>query len=416
MENLDTSIKNIIFKGFEEYDMSSFSFYLSENNRLFKMKYRKPLFLYFLKCFYGVYDWDYNHGDKDILFFCQKTRPQHLKMFKNLSYLIKGTKSIIFSQKRTFSVKEGFLIGRLLFFWLKSLKSTNLDSKEKLRFINELIRVKKLDFFIEKHIKKIGKPNLLISFYDAHGDANFVIQKFKRLGVTIATLSHGVVLAERDRNLIDYSGIELRGTTSDYFLAWNRFTLDEAKKQGLDINKFKILGIPHFINNNINKIDKVKNNVFGVVLDNKSGDDYNKKIIKYADLLSEKTDYKFIVRYHPNFKGNEYDNFIKNKDKYLGADSSLTIIDYAKKVEFTLIANSSVFIELVYLNHSVYRLRLNNIHDKYRTIKINSFHNEKELISFIENKIDNSNELFDYLCSVKNVQKSYTDFLNSYTN
>lgn len=407
------SLKGLKFKGFEEYNIASFSFFLSENNRLNRMKIKRPLALSLLNCFYDSYGWSYKHGNKDILFFCQKTRPQHLEMFVKLSNLVEGTKRITFKKKATFSILQGITIFNLLFQWLKTLKNTQLNKEQKIRLVNELIRVKKLDFFIDKIANKIGKPNLLVSFYDAHGDANFVNQKFKLKGTTTATLSHGVVLAERDKNLIDYSAIELRGTTSDLFLAWNQFTIDEAKKQGLNLKKFKILGIPHFIDNT-NQIKKTKSNIFGVVLDNKSGDSYNKEIIKYADKLSFETDFKFMIRYHPNFKGDEYDYLIKNKNKYLGIDSSFLIEDYAKKVEFTLIANSSVFIELVYLKHSVYRLRLNNMHDKYRSITLNSFHNEKELLYLIKNNIDNSDDLFNYLCSIRDVKSSYLSFFQSY--
>ena len=414
MEEIRKIVNRINLKGFEGYDLSSMSFFLSEGNRLNKMIYWRPMLLYYFKCFYDRYDWKYEHGSTPILFFAIKTRDQHLEMFNSLSNIVDKRKMLSFRKKFTFSFSKGVFILKLLKKWLSVLKETNLSKEQTKCLVNELIRIKKLDIFTDRYSSEIGKINLLVLFYDAHGDSNFLIQKYKKLGVKSATISHGIVLAERDRELIDYSGVELRGSTSDYFLAWNNFTKREAIKQGFDLKKLLVLGIPQFINYIPKNSLSLNNKVFGLVLDNKSGGKFNEELVKIADSLSEKIDCKFTIRYHPTFKGNEYDFLIKNKNNYLGPNLSASVLEYAKTVEFTLIINSSVFIELVYLNHLVYRFKLNDLYDKYKDINVNSFNSEKELLEVITSGVNDTELLFKDLCSVKNVRTSYEDFFNRF--
>jgi hypothetical protein len=239
-----------------------------------------------------------------------------------------------------------------------------------------------------------------------------MVQKFKNLNIKTATLSHGIFLAERDINKIDYCGLELKATNSDFFLAWNNFTYSEAIKQGIKPEKIKVLGIPQFVKTNKINCNKDKK-TFGIILENKSGEEYNKKLIYCANKLSYILNFKFSVRYHPSFSGDEYDNLIDKKN-FIGKNKDVEISNYCKKVNFSLIANSSVFIELIFLKHKIYRFSSDNIYDKYRDFNFNSFKNFDELNNLIKNKIDQSSELFEQLCTVNNVKSSYLNFFKQF--
>jgi hypothetical protein len=409
--NIDTALKGKKISGFEGFNLSSIVFSLSEHDRVSNEIYQKSFIILILKCFLDSHKWFLKKGTSKILFFNDSTRKQNKKMVDDLSKIVKDRNSIYREGVKNFNIKDGLKVLNLLFIWKKELKNTPLSMNQKKMVLNLLIGLKKYDYFLEKSI--LGKINLLVVFYDANSWGNFMVQKYRNKGILTSTLSHGIVLAEKDTNILDYSGVELKGFSSDYFLAWNNFTLSEAKKQHIDINKFKVLGVPHFVNFN-KKACRIKNKTFGVIFENRSGDEFNVKILNYAKEISKELDYNFVVRYHPTFVGNEYDYLIKDCSNYIGVDKSNTIFEYSNSVEFSIVANSTVFIELIYMEHLIYRYKSNDIYDKFRELDYNSFYNFKDLKEMVSTKKDESKELFNLLCTVKDVKKSYNDFFRTF--
>lgn len=409
MITIEEEVRGVNLKGFDGYDIPKLVFFLSEHERL-NNKQKSISYLYIvLKCFISKISWNYKKGNSPILFFKQKTRKQHSTMVDTVVDIVNGAGTLYFENKFSFSI-NGFKLMKMLLLWNFELEKSNLTNKAKRMLLNELITLKKLDFFLNKI--NLNNYKLLVVFYDAHTEGNFIVQKFKKLGVKTATLSHGIVLAERDRNIIDYCGVELKGTVSDYFLAWNNFSFNEAVKQGLDKNKIKVLGIPQFINNSM-LAEKVNSNTFGVILENSSGEKYNMKLIKIANKIATRFNYKYKLRFHPTFKGNEYDKIIDFKC-YVGNDNSLNVANYTSDVKFSLVANSTVFIELVFMKHLVYRYASNTIHDKYRDFSYNVFKSSFELTDILLNEKDESDKLFYEICTVRDVKKSYLEFFESF--
>lgn len=411
MTTIEEEVRGVNLKGFDGYDIPKLVFFLSEHERL-NNKQKSISYLYIvLKCFISKISWNYKKGNSPILFFKQKTRKQHSTMVDAVVDIVNGAGTLYFENKFSFSIINGFKLMKMLFLWNLQLKKSNLRNKAQRMLLNELITLKKLDFFLNKI--KLDNYKLLVVFYDAHPEGNFIVQKFQKSGIRTATLSHGIVLAERDNNIIDYCGIELKGTISDYFLAWNNFSFNEAVKQGLDKEKIKVLGIPQFINNISILTKKVESNVFGVILDNTSGDQYNMELIRIANKIATRFNYKYKLRFHPTFKGNEYNKIIDFK-YYCGNDNSLNIVNYTSDIKFSLVANSTVFIELVFMKHLVYRYASNTIHDKYRDFPYNAFKNNGELINILINEKDESDKLFHEICTISDVKKSYLEFFESF--
>ena len=412
MQTIQQAVNNIELKGFEGYDMSAMTFWLSEINRVIQKPLGYAMFFTFLRCFFDNKKWVYKKGKIPLLFFMQYyDRKDYVKTFNSLANLIPQSSFIYLQKAFSFNFIHGLILLRLLFCWIRELSKVELEMFQKQLLLNELIRVKKLDLFLKD--KKL-RYRLLTVFYDVETHGNFMVQKLKRDNVKTATISHGVVLAERDRSLIDYSGIELRGCISDFFLAWNKFSRKEALKQGLKEERIKVLGIPNFMKNKgYNSSKRPENKLFGIVLDNMSGHQYNKRLIKIANFIAKKINYKYVLRFHPTFIGNEYDKYVNFK--FLSKKHNVnTIKDYSNTVEFSLIANSTVFIELIFLKHKVFRLQLNSIHDKFNGSSYNCFENENELEYLIEKGESQSNELFDEFCTVLNIQESYLGFFNDF--
>lgn len=413
MATILEEIKNDVkLKGFENYNLTELLFYISELDRNLKSELEYSTKHLILKCLLRKVKLQYKKGSSSILFFMNDLRPQNIISYQNVSNLVADKNEIVFEQKLSFSVGKVFSFLELLFSWYRSLKKTNLSARQKSVLLNELLSIKKLDYFSDT--VNLAQFKLFVTFYDAQTEGNFMVQKCKSMGVKTATLSHGIILAERDNSRLDYSGIELKGTNSDFFLAWNKFSYKEAVKQGVSESKVKVLGIPQFVKP-VEVPDKVNTKVFGIVLENRSGDEFNREMISIANGVARKTGFKYTVRFHPSYIGNEYDDII-DFEYFTGKNEDVKVYDFAKKIEFSIVANSTVFIELIFIKHKVYRYATNTIHDKYKDYPYNSFINEAGLLSLIENNVNQLNELFDELCTVTDVKESYSNFFSRFTN
>ncbi len=414
MKTLSQEIEGVNLNGLEGFNLKALTFSLSEHIRVGKYP-RISAIRIIISCFLIKEKWDFNKSETPVLFVLHHYRRNVVDMVNKVAGLVKD--SSLMSLNEVVGLKILVGVNRLILFlkWDRKLKKmTEMPRVMRYQLINELLRVQHLKSFIDESFD-IKDFKLVVVFYDAQILGNYLVQLAKLNSVPTATLSHGVVLAQRDVSLIDYCGIELRGSISDYFLAWNDFSFQEAMKQGMKSEKVKVLGVPYFIDYDINSSvsERSGNEIFGVVLDNNSGDRFNKMLISISNRLSDAMNLKYTIRFHPSYKGNEYDDLI-NFNFYIGPDNSDSISEYAQNVNFTLLANSTVFIELIFLGHRVYRYGDNSIFDKFREYKYNSFSDFEMCEDMVSKKINCSTELFKSLCSVREVKNSYLNFFKDF--
>jgi hypothetical protein len=243
------------------------------------------------------------------------------------------------------------------------------------------------------------------------------VQYFKKRNIKTATLQHGIVLSPRvGMNNVDFAGLELQNSNSDYFLAWNEFTRKEALKAGMDAEKIKVLGISRCIDLEDRIINNQDANVFGVVLDGEFTKDNNSVLIEFAKEIARRLEMKFIVRFHPRMNVHLYDELLVNDNSLLEiSDKNEDIYQYMEKVKFSLIANSTVYIEMIFMHHVVYKY--NSLMDKYETVKWGAFSNIEELLNKVnsrENNISEKNLLYHELITIPNIKESYTNFFNNF--
>lgn len=272
------------------------------------------------------------------------------------------------------------------------------------------------DLLCNLKTNNFNNTKLAVVYSDRHLNEYVFITYMKSLGIKTATLQHGAFIAKREVSnpTIDFAGVELSNSRADYFLAWNQFTKDEAIKSGMNPNKVIILGIPKYINYKFEIKEKIEKNAFGIMLNIQSMDMLNRELIEYANILARKIHKKFYLKYHPGFKTFVYDDIV-DKDYFAGNfELNTSITDYIDKVDFTLISNSSVFIELVFLHHKVYRMN-GGEYDKFSDIKMNSFNSKEELIQLVKNDKENSNdEMFKYLCYTDKPEVTYKEFFEKF--
>ncbi len=411
-----------LFK-FEEYNVNSITLLTQTSVILGKSK--QSLLKTFLEvlyvCFVKRVNYSYNNTSKEKAILCfgvdVEKRKDLRPLFDNVISTI-SDKHIIYEEEALVITINNALSNLLcVFVWLIQLRKSDLNYLRKLVLIRKLIEVLHLKRFIEKNKDITDKTVALVVFNDSLPSGNFIVQYFKKRKIKTSTLQHGIVVSPREEiNNVDFSGLELQNSNSDYFLAWNEFTRKEALKAGMESEKVKVLGITRCINLENKVINNQETNVFGVVLDGEFTKENNPVLIKFAKEIAQCLGMKFIVRFHPRMDVHSYDNLLDN-DNWLLEVSGINedIYQYMKKVRFSLIANSTAYIEMIFMHHIVYKY--NSLMDKYESVKWGTFSNIEELLNKLNSQESNLTEqshLYHELITIPNIRESYANFFHDF--
>lgn len=362
------------------------------------------------------YIFELNHDNKYLLFYGKyNCRRDHQKTFVNFSNHFKDA-DVIYA---TFLPRKRFRPLRFIMSLLRlNVWLFQLIFRRKRPSFGEIFNALpyiQMCYFQNKELFALNdkKYSFVVVYYDASPDENFVVQLYKNKGVCTATLQHGIFAKKSTIKTITDTAFELSSSISDYYLAWNKYTYDEAIKVGMDSSKIKILGMPKYIDLEEPKsVLGQDNKIFGVILNNSAFDLHNKKLIEIANSFAETYGYSFWVRYHPQMKGNEYNNMFSRF--CLGtADNKESIAEFASKISFSIISSSSVFVDLLILKHRAFRLCVNE-DDTYSSVKQNSFNNLSELYMLVNSAYDES--AFKYLCNSYDTFNNYRSFFDDLLN
>jgi len=411
-------LDSIVFKGLRKVNFGDVFQFLREKNRCKKEGKGNGFWcaLIFFRLFYNNWCYEFNKskGDAKIIFFMshENNRVSTQTNFLNIASIV-DIKDILISRledrKATFKIKAGIKLLCFLFIWLFQMRGCFLSLNYRLQILYGLIQLKAVEDIIRTI--DITKYQLLVVFYDAIFMESYLVQIFKGYGIKTATMQHGQFVSQRKspQNL-ELSGIEFMASKSDYFLAWNKFTVEEGVKQGLSIDRFIICGI-WSLTTSLKKWENPKNRIFGVVLTTKLAENQNIYLIQTANYISKIMNYTYYLKYHPNFKGDEYDEYVDVCCYRGNIQKGIDLGEYSCKVEFSLVCGSSVFIELVYLKHPIIRYSPGGEDDKFRDVRYGAFfRNKKDLIYMLTEKcIDFNDELFDYVCTIEDIYAKYRE-------
>ncbi len=349
--------------------------------------------------------------ESEFLFFYGKynLRRDHLKTFLTFSKRFTDADIIYadFKEKVKYNVFRLFYTLPLMLVWLFQMimhRVPFLTACNSLPFVLYCYELNREAFDVSSY-------KFVVVYYDASPDENFLVQMCKNSNILTMTLQHGIFARKSVIHTITDTAFELSESISDYYLAWNEYTKDEAIKVGLAPEKVIVLGAPKYINTQEpSGICRSNSNVFGVILNNSAFDVHNRRLIEMANQIYQNSGCKYVLRYHPQMNGSEYkslysDGFFKCDD------NGHSILEYAQSVSFTIISSSSVFVDLLLLKHPTYRLKVTP-EDTYSTVPFNSFSTVKELLELQKNPGD-INEAFLYLCNTYNVYDNYRSFFDS---
>ncbi len=237
----------------------------------------------------------------------------------------------------------------------------------------------------------IRKYNLLVVLYDATTSDNFFVQFFKQNGIKTATIQHGIMLAPRKglEDNVDFCGIEFKNSVSDYFLAWNDFTKHEAIKSGIENDKIVVLGVAKCLGKKYKFKQKHQNRI-GLLLDGIFQENNNVPMIKIVDSYCKKHHIKYIVRYHPNFNGDEYNSYIS--DWGCVSNKNTPLIQFLDDIDLCILANSTALFEFECFGVPFLRYGNNGIQDKFRDYPCPTFYEKsgfyKNMDRFYNNRLN----------------------------
>lgn len=360
------------------------------------------------------YEYSYIDNNGDILFLRTPyvfQRSDYMEMCQKVSTTYdKFDYAEIKDIKPFLNIKKSLFYLIKMFSWRKQLKQERICCKDRIIYYYHLIQMYNCYQFLQ-HID-LSKYKLGLVFYDNWIPDNAFVQCLQHRGIKTATLQHGQFIASRDVNRWEYWGAHFSNSMSDYFLAWNKYTRQEALKEGMSNDKIKLVGMPKYIDYDWVLDSKEDINVFGVMLC-KSPDEDNRKMIFIAEEIANQLGMRYYIKYHPSYCGDEYAAIVTEKNCIGVIDKRTSIQKYCALVDFTLIANSSAYVELLFLKQKVYRMNT-GLEDLYFGIEVGVFNDTRDLLRMINNDVTVASKdekwLYDFLCTIEKPYQKYAKF------
>lgn len=418
LNNNFSALKGASFKGFNEkihweniFKRDDIAYECKIKSKSYNLLFRIMAGIFFNT--YASYNLDISNNCKILFFLVYSTRKTNYIRINSIRALRGG--DLISCNKLSYKlyfIEGAKLLFKLIPSWYSELKKYKINFNRKLLAILNLVHL----WYFNKEISNIPikKYKLLITYYDSLLYDSYLTELFKTYNIKTATLQHGQFISWRE-NVMENSGVELRSFKSDYFLCWNKFTIDEAIKSGIDKNKLILTGIIGYINGEQKQCILPNNNTFGVVLGHPMYEEENIKLIEAANILSKETGLNYYIKLHPNYNVNHFNNFYDQLHFKGLVKKGIEIYDYANSVDFSIVGSSSVYVELIFINHSVIKYSSKDIKDKYSSINKGAiFHDVSNIVDVYKSNdmINKKEELFDYLCSERNVKEKYLEFID----
>lgn len=376
------------FQGLEEYNMAKVlstylpSLFLSKN---FKRQWL-PRCLWHIM--HANYEYDFSRlGKGKILFFISENiRKDHLGMFHKMKSCAENTDELvgeyILSRKLNFT---RFRTIPLIISWFRELSKKELPFSWKMSLIGEMVECAIWVEQIKHHAEILLAHRALVVANEAMPRENLLVQFFNKHDIPTASMQHGHYNATRyiDQNRFEI-GAAYRASVCNMFLAWGQYSKLEAEMSGILAQRIYIVGCPKYIDEEEIKISGAAGR-FGAILC--GTDEFNRtdeEILECAERFYQATGMKYVVKPHPSVR-NTVDALLARKQgvvRICANDES--VIDYAKTVQFSICAGSTVYAELLRYGCIAYRYTSKTTIDRYMRVQYGTFSTADELIALMK--------------------------------
>lgn len=405
-------MSSIELNGFQNLDISKMLIVLNETYND-KLTFHEQISKYFNSRWFERYTYQCMEAAKNIKIAFYSDfyyRKDHLTIFNNFIKEFPDFDYVIplRLQKEKISLGRGLRLIKWDIDNLWKIRSLKMPLKKRLFFIRVLGLIRLYYLQMEKYLNKKNYIYGLV-YNDSNPYENILVLHMKQRGIYTATMQHGLFNKHGF-----WKGLEYRTSVADDFLAWNTYTKELAMECGVSEDKIKVLGIPRYI---IPVVIEKKNvrGIFSVVLGEKALFDENRKLIKFANTLSEKQNLKYFIRFHPSCKENEYRTFIENKFCITNDRRGETVGEMCERSDFSLVGSgTSMVIDLIYLKHLFFQFYEQWEGKLYRKRK-NYFRNYDELCEQVKKKeAEQNSEMFNYYCTTIDVKHTYEEYFSSF--
>ena len=265
---------------------------------------------------------------------------------------------------------------------------------------------------IRKNAKAILKVNALLSLNDENFTENILMQFCHRHGIPTATLQHGHFWNTKNSDELIWYAHNFKNLLADYFFAWGQYTCDLAVKDGVSPDRLIPVGIPKYIGIT-EKLPLNHNKVFGVFFDTVSiGSKTNLDLARFANSLSEAYGYSFWVKLHPTDSAERYKDIFNSR--FIGFAEPMSVLDFSKKIDFSLLCASTVFFEQILFGKPSFRYSPSDLPDYFEGLDFSAFSDEKQLKDIVEFYLHDEEgylcqykALSDYCCGAGSIEENY---------
>ena len=303
---------------------------------------------------------------------------------------------------------------RFIFQWIYQFRKAKIPKNLIIAFVYDAIKGLQLLHFLSSNADKLNEAKAFIVLNDEYSDENLFIQYGNKLGVSTATLQHGIYARTIDDNDLRHFMHIFPNLTADKIFMWGEQQKEIAIHSGVNPEKIVVTGHPRYIH--ASKVRKLHNKIIGVCLDGYTERFWksNIQIINLCNRFCKEFDYKYIVKIHPTDNEKRYQEYY-DCDYYIGiADKNQAVSDFASKVEFSVVGFSSIYYELMFLGISVFRYDDHCEFNTYEGVDDFNFETYDQLADIYEEMNSRPLEYNDkyykvrrYLCGEEDVYNNY---------
>lgn len=359
------------------------------------------------------YGWDVQcHGGKNLIFISHLylSRKDHIEVMLKIASTTPSYDLAMPIEKRNINVSN-FKYLPLVFSWYHQLRKSGFDLSQKLNIISNIFASKRYIDAVQKTVNLENYRTVIVRM-DGQVSDNIVAQTAKEKGCITVTAQDGYQVGKFSKADAPWQCQQtLRGSVSDYFIAWSEFFV-EAIKQTID-KKEKVvpLGIPKYIH--VEESQNGEPKFFGVLLDCSDTENCNTQLIETANYIAKKYNIQYALRYHPRDKNNIYEN-IADREYCAAHERETDFYSFVKGSKFILGCNSTSILESMFVNKRTYRMYPLQGKDVLSDCAYPcTFSNIEKLCEFIDDDICASDDYSEHICGPKNVFESYAEFFKS---
>lgn len=183
-----------------------------------------------------------------------------------------------------------------------------------------------------EEVKKLKlNPKVVMCYFDSGPDENVLMQYFKQQGAITVTNQHGLcTFKSHDYDVMNQS--QILNFKSDYFLARSEKQREYFERAGFDGDKVIVVG---YIGNEEAKVRPRHTGVIGLLLDTPTmplSQEAGATLIRYAEELSEKRGFRYIIKCHPSDDVRAYKNKVSERcigiyGKEINVQKALEMVD-----------------------------------------------------------------------------------------